>query len=482
MMLLLLILITLLSLVFNMAAHEKDIMHPSCIFSLVFLVSEIVCLLNVRQYEILFHWQTVMAVTMGLLAFSAAGVFFGRLHSSGSVKKVYPVKKIEISNTLVIILILFYMITIFSFLKYLDEITEIYNAQYYYNGLVYSLAGKIKLYDTLTKFWTATFAKMNVPVPLLYRIGNPVCYSCAMIMIYIIVNNYAADRSVNPLHLAAVLLLVIHIVINGSRSPLFRILTMFLILFYIFRYGSSDRTDSFEFIRQRQKKRFYAIAFVTLSIAAIGFMGILLVMGRMDSSGFDPLKYLFIYIGAPLVNLDNYIASHAISFRGGLIGAQTFSALYNYIAKLTGLSGFSVTGVGGFAFSNNGIEIGNVYTTFFAILYDFGFGGVIPLIGLIAVYYCFTYENVKRHRWNDDICFRLFIYSYLFNDLIMLIFSNRFYATVCDPVFIKLLIVSAGAELILFRRTLKIGRYRLQKETFTQWLEKYRFLKIARNK
>ena len=39
--------------------------------------------------------------------------------------------------------------------------------------------------------------------------------------------------------------------------------------------------------------------------------------------------------------------------------------------------------------------------------------------------------------------YKLFIYSYLFNDLVMLFFSNRFFQTTLDAPFIKLFILSS---------------------------------------
>ena len=61
---------------------------------------------------------------------------------------------------------------------------------------------------------------------------------------------------------------------------------------------------------------------------------------------------------------------------------------------------------------------------------------MIPLI----LYYVYTYIDVSTKKVFDGMSFKLFLYSYLFNDLIMLVFSNRFYETVFDPGAIKLMI------------------------------------------
>lgn len=48
-----------------------------------------------------------------------------------------------------------------------------------------------------------------------------------------------------------------------------------------------------------------------------------------------------------------------------------------------------------------------------------------------------TKPNVKR-----IIDFGLLVYAYLFNDLVMSPFSNRFYETVFDAVFVKFIIMA----------------------------------------
>ena len=74
---------------------------------------------------------------------------------------------------------------------------------------------------------------------------------------------------------------------------------------------------------------------------------------------------------------------------------------------------------------------------FYKIIYDFGFSGVFWVTGLMALYYSLTYMRIRTKINHHPIDFRLFIYAYLFNDLIMSAFSNRYYETVFEAPFIK---------------------------------------------
>ncbi|MBD4685630.1 oligosaccharide repeat unit polymerase, partial [Xanthomonas citri pv. citri] len=84
-----------------------------------------------------------------------------------------------------------------------------------------------------TKFWTEIFSELNVPIPLLYRIGNPITQGFGYLIVYIFIHNYVATKRIDKLHLLIILLLCLNIILNGSRSPIFRIVTMMLITFYV---------------------------------------------------------------------------------------------------------------------------------------------------------------------------------------------------------------------------------------------------------
>ena len=92
-----------------------------------------------------------------------------------------------------------------------------------------------------------------------------------------------------------------------------------------------------------------------------------------------------------------------------------------------------------------------MYTTFYSFIYDFDYIGFIPLIAIIALYYVFTYQRIKGGKISS-FSLLLFIYTYLFNDLIMLAFSNRFYSTVLDIGFIKIVIFSLICRVLFLRK------------------------------
>ncbi len=461
----LLLLITIVFMFLNLMIQDKDYMHPSFLFSLVFFVYTFVCVLSQKTYAITLHAPTVVVITLGLSAFTLVGAFSKRIRllrkKQGVSRQSLAVsntglKKIYISNWLVVALIALQLVTIYYFIQYLHAMTAAYNVSWVaeVEGQVSlnSLTAQIDLYDTITKFWNFLYVQMNVPIPMLYRIGNPLTTAAAYILIYVAVNNFLVDYKINVLHLISIALLCVLILLNGSRSPLFRLVTMVLVLFYILTIKQGRH-------RKGDRKVLFRIGLVVL-LAGAGFILMLNLMGRMDDTSAKISRYLFIYLGAPVVNLDTYLSTSVVGFNDGLLGAQTFKPLYAYLGKLFHIAAFSYKGIGQFEFSANGIEIGNVYTMFHKIVYDFGYGGVLPLTLIQAGYFVLSYDRIMEDRARDNaIYFRLFIYAYLFNDLVMSAFSARFYETALDAPFLKLLLLAWIYDLVLFRKKAYIGRF-----------------------
>lgn len=439
--------IAIVFLIINYVIADYDYLHPSFIFCLVFFMSTIFCIIEQERFEIVFHLQTVLVVGFAMFVFTLVSIWAKEKKKGRSFEEAgEEIKPIYIKNYIVIIFIGIQIITLLYFVKYLQAISIAHHGQ------VVSLSEMISLYDTMTKFWTSYFNSLNIAVPFIYRLGNPISQAGAYLILYIAINNYVANKKINILHLISIGLLCVFYLLNGSRSPLLRILTMAVILFYVMKSKKNQK------VKGNIKYAFVLVLLVL--IAAVGFVVMLSIMGRDESM--DVERYLFIYLGAPLVNLDNFLADFQGLTIEPFLGAQTFRSLYAYVGKLFNISEFSYAGISQFAFSNNGIEIGNVYTTFYQFIYDFGYIGVLPLILIIAIYYVRSYVGFdNKLNKGGKMNFSLFIYSYLFNDLIMLFFSNRFYTTLMDAPFIKLFIVSWVFKSIFIENKLFLGKNRL---------------------
>ncbi|HAZ90989.1 MAG TPA: hypothetical protein DCX21_03345 [Eubacterium sp.] len=438
-MLVLFLIITLLFMILNFVVFDKDYMHPSFLYCAVFFVAGFVALLGEETFAVRLHSETVIVFFVTYVIFFLVS-FYIRYRAQN--KQIVHLKDnrransyIYVNDGITIALILLELVTIYFFIKYLKDVSIAYD------GNARGLKECIELFNNLTKFWTSTWKDMDVVVPMPYRIGNPTTQAASYMLIYVLVNNYIVTKRVNIWQLIAVMLQCVLIVLNGSRSPLFRIILMVFILYYILEYKSRPKKNSdYKFI-------FRLIAMIP--VMAIGFMLMLVLMGRTDTSG-SFFRSLYIYIGAPLVNFDSFLVKQIHAAPHELWGGQTFGGLYAYIGKQLGDDSLMVESINRFTYSDNGIETGNVYTCLYFYQYDFGFVGIVILTSIMALYYSYTYEKVCTGNGRKVFDFRLYIYTYLFNDLVMSIFSARFYTTVFDGIFLKLLLFSAIYCIVLF--------------------------------
>lgn len=146
------------------------------------------------------------------------------------------------------------------------------------------------------------------------------------------------------------------------------------------------------------------------------------------------LESIYVYIGAPMQNLDTYL--QGTRHTPELWGSQVFRNIYTYLGGKYGISQYLYQLDLPFL-KHNGLNTGNVYTTFYQFYYDFGYDGIVPLMAIIALYFSCAYRKIYNNK-----PFTLIIYAYLFNDLIMLIFSDRFYETVASIGFVKHLLIT----------------------------------------
>ena len=442
-------------LVLNYKIGKHDYMYPPFLYSFVFLVSSLVCALGAEFYSISLSGNTVLIIVFSLLLFTIIVPMFGRHYFAGFSRNL---TYIEVKDSLYIIFVFLQIICICFFVKYLNSIMSAYMAAGYTHLAGPSLSEKIKLYDTLTKFWGPIYSELAVSPPLVYRILNPICETVEYMLLYIGVNNFIVNKRLNKYCIFISILMVVRILLNGSRSPLLRIMTFIIIIYYILkcRCGEMKKGD-YKFLKKIIVVGLFFIVFMFLALWLTGRL-------TEDTSLFNEL---FVYMGAPIANLNIFIDRYNPNIFAGvssdLFGAHTFTNLYNYIAKIFSLE-INITSFSQFEFSG-GYEIGNVYTMFAAPLFDFGYLGVMLIVSFIGIYYGRNYYKIMYSPRDSVFDYRLFIYAYLINDLIMSFFSNRFFETVCNAPFIKMIIISFIIYIYFFDRGLLFkNRFRIKKK------------------
>ena len=122
-----------------------------------------------------------------------------------------------------------------------------------------------------------------------------------------------------------------------------------------------------------------------LSAVSLFFISFIYIVGRSQADmDFEAVAMsMFIYAGAPIFNLDIYL-QNSWEQTHGIFGELTFIRLINWLGIKFGESSL-VYELDLPFLSYRNYDLGNVYTTFYAFIYDFGFLGVVFLTGFMAI-------------------------------------------------------------------------------------------------
>lgn len=161
------------------------------------------------------------------------------------------------------------------------------------------------------------------------------------------------------------------------------------------------------------------------------FKEISLLMGQKQVEAMTLSSYTFVYIGAQLKNLDMALTLYNNIDCSNVFGQETFRTFVNFYSKYFGDGKYANYDLY-LPFNHyDGIGLGNVYTTFYPYLRDFGYLGILicPLImGFISEFLYFkTKEFAIRNDgvsiWNLLWCWTSFCLAFSF-------FSNKFYENI----------------------------------------------------
>lgn len=424
--LLLIILLWLISYIFT----QKDILSPPSVFCEIFIVSILFCIPNLEKWNFDMGERTFFVIFLGILFFCIGYFFFyssKKILNRQLVLQEYEVKKIVIPVYKMIIFTFIQLLTIYFIYMGLNEFpgNTIFERIMSYRLSILDNNG----YEN----------KMPTYIMSLYTF----CYSGIQVVIYMLVNNFNINKKIKSLYIINILLIVMMSFMFGNRTQVMGIMVYFIVIMYIY-YLRKNMWNA----KIKLKTYIKILAIVILVLIAFPTVGIFLV-GRGDENYFSQMniinlvwEQLSIYIGAPLKLLDLYLYTDYGMNYNFPIAFATFKEFYTWIGlKLNIFSWVNVTEFGGFRY-DNGISLGNVYTTFLNFFVDFGFIGVIIFSFIMGCIMAYVFIKVKYKSGikNSKIDFALIIYAYIFSEFIFSFFTNRVFSLIFSYVFFKAVI------------------------------------------
>ena len=419
--LIVLILVTIVFLMFGYLITHVDIFSPFCVFCEMFLIAEFLCLFFSRMYKVEIHLNTILVIALGMISFGIVSAFFymkrvdvrnyGEQHSRNYISINYLIQ---------LVFLILEVLVVFYHAKYIKDVVAAFG---YSTSSIFDIAGK---YHVIALFNYNNFIEKAVSASFIYRHGIVWITAYAYVLLYILINNLAVKKKIEIIQIIYLGIYAFDQMLSGGRTALFRMITAILIITVIC-FGLNKRRNF--------TKLLFKIVGIIFGIILL-LIGINMLLNRTGENSTLNLilESIYVYIGAPIQNLDTYL--QGTRHTPELWGSQVFRNIYTYLGGKYGISQYLYQLDLPFL-KHNGLNTGNVYTTFYQFYYDFGYDGIVPLMAIIALYFSCAYRKIYNNK-----PFTIIIYAYLFNDLIMLIFSDRFYETVASIGFVKHLLVT----------------------------------------
>lgn len=373
-----------------------DIMAPSCIMCIMFIISSTFALLNVKNWKITFSLDTCIVIISGLFVYVSSEMFFryifcGQLRGETINPKEYDNVNIDIKSWIVNLIILFDLIVIFLYLRsIINAVGEnMMNLSAYFHA--YRLMG-INSMEYIGESITSG------PINFLLKFVMSSGYLSA----YMLMRNFALKDSKMLVQIKYIIIIILSIMpslMTGGRTGILKMFTALLVYYYICWHQKNgwNKNLSVKYIK---------VGFLAFFIIAPGFYYSLEMLGRVTNRTIT--DYISDYLASSICLLDQYIKNPVPCTSWGeesLVGVIKILSVFGICEPSTKYN---------LEFRPLGIGSSNVYTFFRRPLHDFGYLGMYIFVILIAFFFSWMYYKKIKYRLRMDCVGWVIAYGYFF--------------------------------------------------------------------
>lgn len=397
---------------FTRLYFHGDILAPAFVFTVSFLFSALWLLPFVKTWNVTLHANTFWVVIGGVATFT----FFCVLQSNIRFKRIslsniFELKQINIKKWKMIVFLIIAAFTIFY---------SLYIKLRFAGGSFATLFATMSAYRANILFYGGD----SVLFPKWLNLLNSTVTASGYWFSYILANNYVLNKKIEKLPLIIFILSVMNTVVSTSRGGTIVYLIAFITYFIMLYRIKANKKHSVKI------STLLKIAGV-LIILVITFQALGNVIGR--GSNETTADYLARYCGAEIANLDSFLQHERP--QNEIWGSQSFIYVIRWIGSKIGVEK-SLYGLDlPFRFEG-GKNLGNVYTTFYPYIYDFGYAGVFFMTALMAIISQGVYKNSLTTKFDFKPSRYILTYGAILPTIILSFFSNKFYESIFNPSFL----------------------------------------------
>ena len=419
-----LIFIEIILLISTYYCFQKSFFSPSFVFLGGFLIASICAAFFQDKWGEILHWNSFVVYFVGFITFFITSlsihILYRKIRDKNNKNNNIPMRvidNIEIPKTIYLVFTVIHIMAIIFLVKRVRQTAAMY-------GTIGSWKECIEKYRYIVAFTTNDVARISKLAANMINITKIGGFFWNVVFIY---NFLCERRKISILALTNLILCIICDFLGGSRTGTIIILISSIVVFYAIWSKKNINKKKLPF-----KYVFRICIILLLIVISFQFLGGLI--GRNVDVSFA--EYFAKYVGSPMKNLDVFMQQD--HRRPEIWGKETFAYFINWVGNKTQNSSL-IYNLDLPYIELNGFNMGNVYTTFYMFVYDFGLVGVIGCTAIMSAISQIYYELAIGN--NKSKIFNVIIYSMIVPQLILSFFSNKFYETFATYTFIQRAII-----------------------------------------
>lgn len=376
----------LLLLVFNYLFSQRDILSPTVVMTVMFIISTVFALINARNWNIDYDPLATFYILTGIIVFSIP-----ILISANKIKptsEIVTYRKLSISTWKVVFAILLDIIIVHLYKKEMYSIA----AQLGYSGEhLQWFIRNLTNYEGSMEF--------SAILRVLVRFIDITAY----IFLFTFINNslYKVVEKREILLLIPVFIFIYKTSLTGGRQDIIKLVVAAVVQIYILQKAKLGW-------KKVISGRYMLVGMTGLLVGIPSFYYGLFLVGRTTTRTL--MESVSTYIGGPIQHFNQFIQNPVPASK--YIGSETLVPILNMLGDAGIIDYHSTVHL---EFRKLGSTIGNVYTFFRRPLHDFGPIGMYLFVFFIGILFSYLYYIIIRSRRRSDIWdMNVMIYSYLF--------------------------------------------------------------------
>lgn len=443
--LLLLLNLEILLFIIAFGLANGDIMAPSVIMCIMFIISTIFALINVNVWSsVQYKIETVIIIASGIFVYVSIENLYKLLFARKSTRKPNDIEMKTIQDDKIDVPIYYLRIllflNIFVIFWYYKEIVRIVTSLGMSTSNIF--ADFRRVYTRLNVAYESSDVEMvSTLLSQFMKLTKGAGYICLYILITYVVSKERKGNATGKhiiLLLVNIFLSVIPSLMLAGRNDLLQLVVAGLVYYYIIwhRYNGWNRSISWKYIK-------WGMGIIVVGIPS--FYGMLFLVGRSTTKSM--LEYASIYIGSSIALFNEFLIDPVDPPE--VFGEETLLGIHQVLYRI-GIPTHVKNRHLEFRSLNN-FTSSNVYSFFRRPIHDFGIGGMLVFTALVSLFFAWLYfKRIRGVYVGRKLDYRIITYGYLFYWIIYTSIDQRSISMLSASTLVTFLIMYL--ELVLVKK------------------------------